>query len=278
MTTSEQTSKDLNIKENPMTSPKYGVNFFKGAKDNLPEDYKKALIELMSFQADSEFMGGMRVSENLRFAPRPQEALRLAKKVKEEFGHGVYLWQILEELGVNVDDRLQAIVQNPREKAPGGTKIINAFKYENWSKIFECWEDVAVFSLVVTPGAVAFLGQYKNSSYAPWAEVSERIFTEELGHLNFGEWAAKRVIEFGGEEGKVRLQKSVEKFLPLGLGFYGRDSKDSENFKTYYGFGLKTKYPEELKEEYLALVKERLGNVGLIYPEGIVADYEMKIQ
>jgi len=254
--------------------PKYKENTFSGP-DNLPEDYKQALIELLTFQADSEFMGGMRVSENLRFAPRPQEALRLSKKVKEEFGHGVYLWKILEDLGVDVNRRLQAIVQNPREDSPGGTKIINAFKYKNWSKIFDCWEDVAVFSLVVTPGAVAFLGQYKHSSYAPWAKVSERIFDEELGHLNFGEWAAKRVIEFGGEQGQIKLQKSVEKFLPLGLGFYGRDAKESEHFKIYHLFGLKPKYPEELKEEYLSIVKERLAKVGLSYPEHIVADYEM---
>ena len=42
----------------------------------LPEDYKKALIELLTFQADSEFMGGIRVAENLRFVPRPEEARR----------------------------------------------------------------------------------------------------------------------------------------------------------------------------------------------------------
>ena len=263
-------------KEVQLDIQKYNANHFVGP-ENLPADYKKALIELLTFQADSEFMGGMRVSENLRFAPRPKEALRLAKKVKEEFGHGVYLWSLLEDLGVNVNERLQSIVQFPKEDAPGGTKIINAFKYKNWSKIFDCWEDVAVFSLVVTPGAVAFLGQYKNSSYGPWAKVSERIFDEELGHLNFGEWAAKRVIEFGQEEGRAKLQKSVEKFLPLGLGFYGRDSKNSEHFKMYHSFGLKPSYPEELKKEYLGLVKDRLKKVGLDFPEGIVADYEMSI-
>lgn len=259
-----------------METQTFEAGHFSGP-EGLPEDYKKALIELLSFQADSEFMGGMRVSENLRFAPRPQEALRLAKKVKEEFGHGVYLWNLLEELGVDVNNRLISIVQSPKEDSPGGTKIINAFKYKNWSKIFDCWEDVAIFSLVVTPGAVAFLGQYKDSSYGPWAKVSERIFNEELGHLNFGEWAAKRVIEFGQEEGRKKLQKSVEKFLPIGLGFYGRDSKNSSHFKVYNSFGLKPKFPEELKEEYLGLVKDRLKKVGLEFPEGIAADYDMTV-
>jgi ring-1,2-phenylacetyl-CoA epoxidase subunit PaaA len=257
--------------------PTYKARHFSGPI-GLPEDYKKSLLELLTFQADSEFMGGMRVAENLRFAPRPQEALRLSKKVKEEFGHGVYLWNLLEELGVDVNSRVQSIVQNPKEDSPGGTKIINAFKYKNWSKIFTCWEDVAIFSLVVTPGAVAFLGQYKDSSYGPWADISERIFTEELGHLNFGEWASKRVIEFDPKGGRQKLQKSIEKFLPLGLGFYGRDSRDSEHFKIYHALGLKPKLPEELKEEYLTLVKDRLNKVGLEFPENVVVDYDMTIK
>jgi ring-1,2-phenylacetyl-CoA epoxidase subunit PaaA len=264
------------LKEYIMTDLLYGPEYFLGPED-LPSEYKKALISLLSFQADSEFMGGIRVSENLRFAPRPEEALRLAKKVKEEFGHGVYLWNILRDLGVNVNERVKSIVQNPKESSPGGTKIINAFKYENWSKIFQSWEDVAVFSLVVTPGAVAFLGQYKNSSYKPWAIVSERIFKEELGHLNFGEWAAKRVIEFDGQEGRQKLQQSVEKLLPFGLGFYGRDSVDSKHFKMYHELGLKPSRPEDLRSEYLDLVKKRLEKVGLVYPEKIAADYEMNI-
>lgn len=48
--------------------------------DSLPADYRVALIDLLSFQADSEFAGGQRVSENLRFAPRPEEAYRLTKR------------------------------------------------------------------------------------------------------------------------------------------------------------------------------------------------------
>ena len=40
--------------------------------DVLPEDYKKALLNLMSFQADSEYAGAQRVAENHRFATRPE--------------------------------------------------------------------------------------------------------------------------------------------------------------------------------------------------------------
>jgi ring-1,2-phenylacetyl-CoA epoxidase subunit PaaA len=254
----------------------YNKEYFSGP-ENLPSDYKEALIELLCFQADSEFMGGLRVQENLKFAPRPTEALRLAKKVKEEIGHGVYLWNILEDLGVDCNKRVQSILKYPKADSPGDTKIINAFKFKNWSKLFDCWEDVAVFSLIVTPGAVAFLGQYKDSSYAPWVKVSERIYNEELGHLNFGEWASARVIEFDPEKGREKLETSINKFLPIGLGFYGRDSMNSIKFKMYHKFGLKPKYPEDLKKEYLSLVKERLNRLKLDLPSCIEANYDMNL-
>ena len=53
------------------------------AGDKLPDEYKKALIDLLAFQADSEFAGGQRVEENMKYATRPEEAYRLAKKVME---------------------------------------------------------------------------------------------------------------------------------------------------------------------------------------------------
>ncbi|HJM60728.1 MAG TPA: hypothetical protein QF813_04475 [Alphaproteobacteria bacterium] len=55
--------------------------------DTLPDGCRTALISLITFQADSEYTGGRRIAENMRFAPRPEEAYRLSKKVMEEFGH-----------------------------------------------------------------------------------------------------------------------------------------------------------------------------------------------
>lgn len=245
--------------------------------DTLPSEYKKALIDLLSFQADSEFAGGQRVSENLRFAPRPEEAYRLMKKVMEECGHGWYCWQILEELGVDVNKRVQHLVQNPDNPDPGIVRIINGFRKENWSKFFESWADVAMFSTVVTPAAVAFLGQYRNSSYLPWRRVSERIWQEEKGHLAFGVWAAKRVIEFDGEAGRQALQAAIPKFMQMGLGFSGRPDDESEHFLRYLEMGLKLKRSQDLQEEYMEIVSKRLAEIGLELPADIKPDYDMRV-
>lgn len=246
------------------------------AGDVLPPDYRRALIDLLSFQADSEFAGGQRVSENMRFAPRPEEAYRLAKKVMEEMGHGWYCWQILESLGIDVNARVQHLVAHPDNPDPKLVRVINGFRKENWSRFFDDWTDVALFSTVVTPAAVAFLGQYKDSSYLPWRKVSERIWQEEKGHLAFGVWASKRVIEFDGEAGREKLQASLPKFMAMGLGFSGRPSDDSKHFARYFEYGLKLKTSQQLQEEYMEIVSSRLKELGLEIPTNVVPDYEMQ--
>lgn len=247
------------------------------AGDDLPQDYKAALIDLLSFQADSEFAGGQRVQENLRLAPRPEEAYRLAKKAMEEFGHGMYCWQVLAPLGIDVNIRVQHLLQNARNPDAKKVRVINGFKYENWTPLFEDWADVAMFSTAVTPAAVAFLGQYRQSSYMPWAAASERIWQEEKGHLAFGVWASKRVIEFEGEAGREKLQKSAAKFVRVGLGFAGRPSDDSKHFQRYFDFGLKVKRAQEVQDEYLEIVSGRFKELGLEMPQNLEPDYEMRM-
>ncbi len=246
------------------------------AGDTLPPEYKSCLIDLLSFQADSEFAGGQRVSENLRFAGRPEEGYRLAKKIMEEFGHAWYCWQLLEPLGVDVNVRMQHLLANPNPD-PSKVKVINGFRQENWSTFFGCWADVAMFSTVVTPAAVVFLGQYRESSYLPWRRVSERIWQEEKGHLAFGLWASRRVLELDGEEGKKQLQAAVPKFMRMGLGFSGRPDDESLNFDKYFEMGLKVKKAQQLQEEYRDIISQRVAELGLEIPASVQPDYDMRV-
>ena len=249
--------------------------------DAMPDDYKAALIHLLSFQADSEYAGAQRVGENLQFAPRPEEAYRLAKKTMEEYGHAFYLWTILEDLGVDIAPRIAELRDHPENPDPTKVNIINGFRREFWSGQFQCWEDVAMMSCVATPGAVIFLNQYTKCSYLPWAKVSERIGREEVGHMGFGVWAVKRIIEFGGEPARERLQRRVQKFVSMGMGMYGRPSRaggvQSQNFSKYYDLGLKPLRPEECQSIYLDLVRERLKDVGLDFVDGVAPDYDQRI-
>jgi hypothetical protein len=68
--------------------------------------------------------------------------------------------------------------------------------------------------------------------------------------------------------------------MKMGLGFYGRPSKGgdkSEMFDIYYDYGIKVKRSEELQADYLELPTDRLGQVGLDMPDGVEADYDMRV-
>jgi len=249
--------------------------------DALPADYKRALLHLLTFQADSEYAGGQRVGENMQFAPRPEEAYRLAKKTMEEYGHAFYLWTLLEDLGVDVKLRLAELRDHPENPDPAKVNIINGFRREFWNNQFQCWEDVVMMSCVSTPAAVIFLGQYQKCSYLPWARVSERIAREEVGHMGFGLWGVKRCIEFGGAAAREKLQRRVPKFLAMGMGMYGRPSEpgdaQSKNFDRYYEMGLKMLRPEEAQALYLELLRSRLKAAGLEWVDGVEPDYDQRL-
>lgn len=249
--------------------------------DALPDQYRQCLIKLMAFQADSEYVGALRVAENQRFAPRPEEAYRLSKKVMEGMGHSYYVWSLLRDLNIDVEARFRELVSNPDMPDPAKVKVINAFHKANWSSWFECWEDMVLFLNVVTPASVEFLGQYRDCSYLPWARVNARIYKEEQGHLAFGLWAAKQCFKSGGEGPRELMQQRIARFVSIGLGFYGRPSSgenSSVTFDLYHEYGLKPKCPEVMQADYLTQLERRLRSIGLELPQGVEPDYDMCVK
>ncbi len=238
--------------------------------DTLPEDYRLALIELMSFQADSEYAGAQRVAENQRFVPRPEEAYRLSKKIYEEIGHAYAMWMLLQELGVDVNERVSELAGNSDNPDPSLVSVIPLFHKNNWTRHFDCWEDVALYSLVCNPATVIYLSQFQNCSYLPWARASVRIHKEEHGHLAFGIWAATRCIAYDGERTREFMQERIGRFIRLGLDIFGRPASGpgrSRSFDTYREFRLKMRRPEELQTDYLDLVSSRLKTCGFEMPD-----------
>lgn len=233
--------------------------------DPLPGAYRNALVQLMSFQADSEYAGAQRLTENQRFVPRPEEAQRLSKKIFEEIGHAYAVWMLLQDLGVDVDARVAALASDPANADPAKVSVISLFQQHNWRCHFECWEDVALYSLICAPATVIYLSQYQNCSYLPWARASVRIHKEEHGHLAFGVWAVERCIARGGEATREFMQRRGDHFVQIGLDFFGRPSNGpgkSRSFETYLEYGLKVRRPEDLQAEYLEMVAARLRACG----------------
>ena len=80
--------------------------------DTLPADYRKALIHLLSFQADSEYAGAQRVGENLYLetassgTPTPT--------TPGTNGAGVLIQKNVEASNVNVAEEMVNMIQTQR--------------------------------------------------------------------------------------------------------------------------------------------------------------------
>ncbi len=83
-------------------------------------------------------------------------------------------------------------------------------------------------------------------------------------------------MEFEGDKGHEKLQAAVPKFMAMGLGFSGRPSDDSEHFAQYFDFGLKVRTSQQLQDEYLELLSDRLKQLGLQIPQFVEPNYDMR--
>ena len=72
------------------------------------------------------------------------------------------------------------------------------------------------------------------------------------------------------------MQSAVHKFMRIGLGFPGRPDTESEHFGKYFDYGLKVKSSQEIQDEYMEIVADRLKEIGLDMPSNVEPDYDMR--
>src|SRR5262245_18679336 len=78
------------------------------AEDDMPEEYRQNLINLLEMQADSELAGAYGYIPWIEKAPNIHEKLLVAQIVKDEIRHAYAVNKLLGELGIDVDKRIEA--------------------------------------------------------------------------------------------------------------------------------------------------------------------------
>src|SRR6478752_355045 len=68
------------------------------ADDWMPEEYRQALIKLISMHGISEIMGALPEKEWVPKAPTLKRKLGIMAKVQDEMGHGQLLLRVTEDL------------------------------------------------------------------------------------------------------------------------------------------------------------------------------------
>ncbi len=235
--------------------------------EELPEFYRKHLINLLWMQGDSEYSGSLGYAPWIAKAPTMQEKVLVAQIVKDEMRHASVIYKILEGLG---EDPLTHVnksdlgFKHPQDDINIGFKRIkddyrvNIFYYG-----INYWTDFILFNFLMDRAAGHQLEDTLESSYLPWKKGIEGIYKEEVMHLTHGDkWV--KILAADPKE-KPFLQERLNLWWPRVMNVFG-SAKGSRN-DLYVNLGLKKRTNAEVREAFVKEIHELCAEVGLVVPE-----------
>ncbi len=227
--------------------------------EEMTEGYKENLINLMLMQADSELAGAFGYVPWIMKAVSTKEMLTVSAITHDEVRHARVMYQLLEDLGVDVEDRVKQFDFTLRvgdEIELGATRAaqdqrVNIFYYP-----INTWYDFIMFNVLMDRGAGHQLQDATESSYGPWKAVMEGIMKEEEMHIAHGDYWLKRLGR--NPKHKEATQEALDRWFPRVMNIFGRPN--SPRNKSYIKYGLKKRDNHEVRmtfaEEVYGVVAE----------------------
>lgn len=233
--------------------------------DEMSDEYREHLVNLMTQQADSELAGGYGYIPFISKAPDVKEKLAVANIVKDEIRHAKAMYGLLEDLGIDVDERVNAYDFELRvNEADLGTerassdKRVNIFYYP-----IETWTDFIMFNFCMDRAAGHQLHDVVEASYGPWRREMQRIMKEEVTHLRHGEMWVERLAQDPAT--KQETQETFNKWYIRCMNIFGRPGTAKN--QRYRELGLKTRDNDEVRAGYRDEVTNLVTQWGMTVPE-----------
>ncbi len=235
--------------------------------DEMSEDYFKNLGNLMLQQADSELAGAFGYVPWIMQAPTTEEKLAVANIVKDEVRHARAMYRLLEDLGIDVDShvakhdytlRIDLKDDALKDKRAANDRRVNIFYYT-----IDTWADFVMFQFCMDRGAGHQLEDVRKSTYGPWKREIERIFKEEMMHVNHGDyWVKKMALD---RTTKVEVQSALNKWYPRTMNIFGRPH--THRNEIYRKYGLKFRDNDEVRMAFTEEVRLKCSEWGLALPD-----------
>ncbi|MET3696469.1 ring-1,2-phenylacetyl-CoA epoxidase subunit PaaA [Bacillus oleivorans] len=231
------------------------------ADDWMPDDYRMALIKLISMHGISEIMGALPEKEWVPKAPSLRRKLGIMAKVQDEMGHGQLLLRVAEDLMNPLGKNRENIMQ---DLFSGDLKFHNVFHMEARS-----WGDAGLIGWLVDGAAIISQTNMLNASYGPYARALQRICAEEVFHAAHGESIILALAE-GTEEQKAMIQDAIDRWWPALLMFFGpatAETTGSSKQDITIKYKIRKKTNEELRQQFFDKYIPRMLALGLRLPD-----------
>lgn len=229
--------------------------------DWMPDDYRKALIGLISSHGMSEIMGALPEKEWTPKAPSLKKKLAIMAKVQDEMGHGQILLRVSEDLqkpfGVDRQTMMDRLLE-------GEIKFHNVFHMET-----KTWADAAVIAWLVDGAAIITQTNMLNASYGPYQRALQRICAEEVFHAQHGEALAMGLAN-GTKEQRDMLQEALTRWWDSLVMFFGPPSpkitgSSRQDIMNFYKIRINNN--EELRQMFFDKYVPKIHALGLEIPD-----------
>jgi ring-1,2-phenylacetyl-CoA epoxidase subunit PaaA len=239
------------------------------AGDEMSGAYRENLVHLMTMQADSELAGAYGYVPWIPKAPTVEEKLVVAQIVKDETRHAKVMYDLIEELGVDVARHVGAHDESFTRRledadADIGTARIAADKRVNiFYYPIDTWSDFVMFNFCMDRGAGHQLEDVRHSSYGPWRRAVEGIFKEEKMHIRHGELWVRRLAEDPAR--REEAERTFQKWYVRTMNIFGRPG--SPKNRLYRELGLKRRDNDEVRRTFSEEVRGLVEPLGWHLPE-----------
>jgi ring-1,2-phenylacetyl-CoA epoxidase subunit PaaA len=226
-----------------------GERFDEG--DALPPEYRDLLIKMLRHEGEragnKSFLGFMATCADVAETYYPSPAARLIKAeyLAEELKHAI----MFHRLAVGLDPDF-ALCDAP-------------YAHYTFHLPRESWADDALFHFLVDLNGAFHARDWRESSYAPLAEMSNTVERDELGHSEMG---YRFLAEIASDaRGRALVQRLLAKWYPAALDMFGRS--DSPNAPKFIRWGLKSVGNAEIRAAYKTYVDAKVVALGLEPPD-----------
>ncbi len=221
--------------------------------EEMTEGYKKALIQILLVQADTELMSAPAYYMAACTAPSLNTRLSAYAIIQDELGHAHITFRLLEDLGL--DKEYLIFGRKPHEfKNPYG-----------FDQPLETWVELVVANAFFDRAGIVLLSDpFENTSYGPWKRALAKIDKEELFHLRHGEVWMKRLCQAGGKI-QEEVQRAVDWMFPMGVEWFGMPDH-LKRHTAQLEYKLKGKTNDQLRQEWLSAVVPLCEECGIHVP------------
>ena len=243
----------LDASHDPALIQKIQSGYIVESEDDMTPGYKKALLNILLVQADTELMSAPAYYSAAKDAPTLASRMAVSAIIQDELGHANIAFRLMEDLGES--KRRLVYERRPNEfKNPYG-----------FDQPLENWAEMAVANGFFDRAGICLLGDiHQTTSYGPWRRALTKIDKEEYFHLRHGESWMRRLARCGGEV-REALQRAVDWMFPTGIEWFGLpDGK--KHHSTQLAYRLKGKTNDQLRQTWMSSVVPLCEEIGIRVP------------